>query len=139
MDKNSEYLFNIEVDLLVLPMKIVSLLFKALLIQLAFFSSTEIMTAQKIYINTDLEGISGVFKFDQTREKDTPLNIQACEYFMDDLAAVIQGLHEAGITDITVLDGHGTQCIIPHMMVPGAKYVTGKPRPVSGPRCTSHL
>lgn len=88
--------------------------------------------SQKIYINTDLEGISGVFKFDQTREKDTPLNIQACEYFMGDLAAVIDGLHEAGVTDITVLDGHGSQCIIPHLMVPGAKYVTGKPRPGAG-------
>lgn len=88
--------------------------------------------AQKIYINTDLEGISGVFKFDQTREKDTPLNIQACEYFMGDLAAVIRGLHEAGIRDITVLDGHGSQCIIPHLMVPGARYVTGKPRPGAG-------
>lgn len=88
--------------------------------------------AQKIYINTDLEGISGVFKFDQTREKDTPLNIEACEYFMGDLAAVIKGLHEAGITDITVLDGHGSQCIIPHLMVPGAKYITGRPRPGAG-------
>lgn len=91
-----------------------------------------VMNAQKIYINTDLEGISGVYKFDQTRSKDTPLNIQACEYFMGDLAAVINGLHEAGIKDITVLDGHGSQCIIPHLMVPGAKYITGKPRPGAG-------
>lgn len=89
-------------------------------------------TAQKIYINTDLEGISGVYKFDQTREKDTPLNIQACEYFMGDLAAVIHGLREAGIEEIVVLDGHGSQAIIPHMMVPGAKYITGKPRPGAG-------
>jgi D-amino peptidase len=61
----------------------------------------------KIYINTDLEGISGVYKFDQTRIKDSPLNIQACEYFMDDLAAVIRGLRDAGVTEIIVLDGHG--------------------------------
>jgi len=86
----------------------------------------------KIYINTDLEGISGVYKFDQTRIKDSPLNIQACEYFMDDLAAVIRGLRDAGVTEIIVLDGHGTQCIIPHMMVPGAKYITGLPRPGAG-------
>jgi D-amino peptidase len=88
--------------------------------------------AQKIYINTDLEGISGVYKFDQTREKDTPLNIQACEYFMGDLAAVILGLQEAGVKEIVVLDGHGSQVIIPHLMVPGAKYITGKPRPGAG-------
>lgn len=86
----------------------------------------------KIYLNTDLEGISGVYKFDQTRQKDTPLNIQACEYFMDDLAAVIRGLRDGGATEIVVLDGHGSQVIIPHMMIAGAKYITGKPRPGAG-------
>ena len=86
----------------------------------------------KIYVNTDLEGISGVFKFDQTREKDTPLNIQACEYFMGDLAAVIRGLKDGGATEIVVLDGHGSQAVIPHLMEPGAKYITGKPRPGAG-------
>jgi len=83
----------------------------------------------KIYVNTDLEGISGVFRFAQTREKDTPLNIQACEYFMGDLAAVIKGLQDGGATDIVVLDGHGTQAVLPHLMVPGATYITGTPRP----------
>lgn len=87
---------------------------------------------KKIYINTDLEGISGVYKFDQTRVKDSPLNIQACEYFMGDLKAVIEGLQAAGVQEIVVLDGHGSQCIIPHLMVSGAKYVTGKPRPGAG-------
>ena len=50
----------------------------------------------KIYIVTDLEGISGVYKFSQTREADTPLNIQAMEYFMGDVAAVVRGLRDAG-------------------------------------------
>jgi len=86
----------------------------------------------KIYVNTDLEGISGVFKFDQTREKDTPLNIQACEYFMGDLAAVVRGLKDGGATEIVVLDGHGPQAVLPHLMEPGAKYITGKPRPGAG-------
>lgn len=86
----------------------------------------------RIYVNTDLEGISGVFKFDQTREKDTPLNLQACEYFMGDLAAVIRGLKDGGATEIVVLDGHGPQAVLPHLMEPGAKYITGKPRPGAG-------
>jgi D-amino peptidase len=88
------------------------------------------VTAQKkIYILTDLEGISGVFKFLQTREKDSPQNIQACEYFMDDLTAVVRGLRAGGATEILVVDGHGNQCVIPHKMEPGVKYVTGIPRP----------
>ena len=87
-------------------------------------------TAQiKIFIETDLEGVSGVYKFAQTREKDTPANIQACEYFMGDLAAVVRGLRDGGATEIIIIDGHGTQAMIPHLMEPGAKYVTGKPRP----------
>jgi len=103
------------------------------MVLMIFSSGINTIYAQlKIYINTDLEGISGVFKFDQTREKDTPLNIQACEYFMGDLAAVIKGLRDGGATEVIVLDGHGTQAVIPHLMVPGAKYITGKPRPGAG-------
>ena len=86
----------------------------------------------KIYVMTDLEGVSGVYKFDQTREKDTPLNIQACEYFMGDLAAVVRGLRDGGATEVLVIDGHGSQAVIPHLMAPGAKYVTGKPRVGTG-------
>jgi D-amino peptidase len=66
---------------------------------------------------------------DQAWRKDTPLNIEANEYFMADVAAVIRGLRDAGATEIVVLDGHGQQCVIPHLMIPGATYVTGKPRP----------
>lgn len=110
-----------------------SLSFKCfMLISLALGMLISPATAQKkqikIYVNTDLEGISGVFKFAQTREKDTPLNIQACEYFMGDLAAVIHGLRDGGATEIVVLDGHGSQAVIPHLMDPGATYITGTPR-----------
>jgi D-amino peptidase len=87
------------------------------------------MAQIKIYIETDLEGVSGVYKFAQTREKDTPLNIQACEYFMGDLAAVVRGLRDGGATEILILDGHGNQAMIPHLMEPGAKYITGSPKP----------
>lgn len=88
--------------------------------------------AQKIYIETDLEGASGVYKFSQTREKDTPLNIEACEFLMGDIAAVVRGLRAGGAKEIIVSDGHGSQAFLPRLMEPGAKYVTGKPRPSSG-------
>src|SRR5660398_82510 len=95
--------------------------------------NTESVSAQlKIYVNTDLEGISGVFNFIQTREKGSPENLLACEYFMDDLAAVVQGLHDGGADEIIVLDGHGNQAVVPHLMEPGATYITGRPRPGAG-------
>jgi D-amino peptidase len=113
----------------------ISILFlKKLLLSVMFFLllSGPVTAQVKIYVNTDLEGISGVFKFSQTREKDTPLNIQACEYFMGDLAAVIRGLRDGGATEVIVLDGHGSQAVIPDLMEPGAKYITGRPRPGAG-------
>jgi D-amino peptidase len=114
-------------------MKSILALFPFLITFLMVFSAPNPANGQlKIYVNTDLEGISGVFKFAQTREKDTPLNIQACEYFMGDLAAVIRGLRDGGATEIIVLDGHGSQAVIPHLMESGAKYITGRPRPGAG-------
>jgi D-amino peptidase len=99
---------------------------------LLFAVSGSVSAQKKIYIMTDLEGISGVYKFAQTREKGTSLNIEACEYFMADLAAVVRGLRDGGATEIVVIDGHGNQAIIPHLMEPGAKYITGTPRPGNG-------
>ena len=105
----------------------------SVLILLISFACEDIASSQlKIYVNTDLEGISGVFSFNQTRKKDTPLNIQACEYFMGDVAAVVRGLRDGGATEVIILDGHGSQAVIPHLMVSGAKYITGRPRPGAG-------
>ena len=85
-------------------------------------------TRLRIYIVTDLEGASGVYKFAQTREPGNPLGEPAKEYLMGDIAAVVRGLRAGGATDIVVLDGHGSQAFVPHLMEPGAKYVTGWPR-----------
>ena len=83
----------------------------------------------RIYIVTDLEGASGVYKFAQTREPGNPLGEKAKEYLMGDIAAVVRGLRSANVFDIVILDGHGSQAFVPHLMEPGAKYITGKPRP----------
>ena len=82
----------------------------------------------KIFIETDLEGVSGVYKFAQTRETTTTLALKAREYFMGDLAAVVRGLRAGGATEILVLDNHGNGALVPDLMPPGAKYVTGQPR-----------
>jgi D-amino peptidase len=86
--------------------------------------------AQKIYIVTDLEGASGVYKPEQAWINiGSPLYIQACEYLMGDVNAVVRGLRDGGATEILVLDGHGPQTVIPHLLEPGAKHITGKPKP----------
>lgn len=80
----------------------------------------------KIFVFTDLEGASGVFSFAQTRDRKDPRYREAVEYLMGDIAAVVKGLRETGVKDIIVLDGHGGgNNFIPHLMAPGARYVTG--------------
>ena len=100
-----------------------------LLIVLVCFSATLSAKPLRIYIVTDLEGASGVYKFAQTREPGNPLGETAKEYLMGDIAAVVKGLRSANVFDIVILDGHGSQAFVPHLMAPGAKYITGKPRP----------
>ena len=105
-----------------------------LVVSLTLLAACSADAAQrKIYVVTDLEGISGVYKFTQTRETDTPLARQAREFFMGDLEAVVRGLRAGGATEIVVLDGHGNQAILPELMAPGAKYITGLPRPDTFP------
>ncbi|MCF7853895.1 MAG: M55 family metallopeptidase [Candidatus Pacebacteria bacterium] len=88
----------------------------------------------KIYIVTDLEGATGVFKWKQTREKETPEFRDAMRLLMGDIAAVAEGLKQGGATEVLVLDGHnGGNNFIPDCMVPGVRYITGLPRP--GPLC----
>ena len=85
--------------------------------------------AQKIYVITDLEGASGVYKWEQVDHKDDRLNLEACEFFMSDLSALVRGLRDGGATEVFVFDGHGLQSILPRLLIPGAKYLTGLPRP----------
>jgi D-amino peptidase len=104
------------------------------LLVLACFAGRLAAAPPRIYILTDLEGASGVYKFAQTREPGKPLGDKAKEYLMGDIAAVVRGLRVAGVTEIVVLDGHGSQAFVPHLLEPGAKYITGKPRrgPLTG-------
>jgi D-amino peptidase len=101
----------------------------AWLLVLACFVPPLTAKPPRIYIVTDLEGASGVYKFAQTREPNNPLGEKAKEYLMGDIAAVVRGLRSVNVFDIVVLDGHGSQAFVPHLMESGAKYITGKPRP----------
>jgi len=101
----------------------------AWLILLTCFTPLKAADPLRIYIVTDLEGASGVYKFTQTREPGHPLGETAKEYLMGDIAAVVRGLRAAQVDEIVILDGHGSQAFVPHLMERGATYITGKPRP----------
>jgi len=87
----------------------------------------------RVYISTDLEGVSGVCVFEQTRERGTPLNLEARRLLMGDVKALVDGCLDAGADRIVVLDGHGGGFnFIPELMHPCAEYITGVDRPHAG-------
>lgn len=92
-------------------------------------SSKHDSAGPRIYVLTDLEGASGVYRFSQTREKGAPENVKACEYLMGDIAAVVRGFRDAGASEIVIVDGHGNQTFVPELAQTGARYITGTPRP----------
>ncbi len=80
----------------------------------------------KIYIHTDLEGVCGVFSFEQSRNRVR----EARESLMYDLRACVEGLREAGVDEILASDAHGPgMSFIPELMPEGVPYMMGKPRP----------
>lgn len=81
---------------------------------------------KKIYIATDLEGASGVYRFEQTRDRTSPYYREAVDYLMGDIAAAVRGFRDAGAEEIVVLDGHGGgNNFNPALLEPGARYVSG--------------
>ena len=79
----------------------------------------------KVYVLTDLEGISGVCRFFQTREEG-PRYDEARELLTRDCSACVDGLLDAGVDDIVVHDGHGRPYnFVPELMHPAAKHVVG--------------
>ncbi|NOY81747.1 MAG: M55 family metallopeptidase [Kiritimatiellaeota bacterium] len=85
----------------------------------------------RILISTDLEGVSGVCVWEQTREPTGAMYQEARRLLMADAAAVVKGCREAAAdADIVVCDGHGGGFnFVPELMAPGARYLTGRARP----------
>jgi len=84
----------------------------------------------RVYVATDLEGISGVTVWDQTRDRTTPLYQEARRLLTCEVNAVVEGCLAGGADAIVVLDGHGGGFnLVPELLHPGASYVTGPGRP----------
>ena len=74
--------------------------------------------------------MTGVWRFRQTKERETPEFREAARLLMGDIAAVAEGLQKAGVKEIYAVDGHGGgNNFVPELMVSGVKYITGRPRP----------
>ncbi len=60
----------------------------------------------RIYIHTDMEGISGI-DGPEMIQRESPRRREAEERLMDDVNAAVAGAFEGGATEVTVLDSHG--------------------------------
>lgn len=80
----------------------------------------------RVHICTDLEGISGITLFKQTREEG-PAYEQARHLLTADINAAVQGCLDGGASYVCVLDGHGHPFnVIAEALHPGAEYLVGR-------------
>ena len=83
----------------------------------------------KILICTDLEGISGVCVWEQTRDRTSALYQDARRLLMGDIRAAVEGCLEGGAEEVLVSDGHGGGFnIIPELLPEGATCFAGRER-----------
>jgi len=85
----------------------------------------------RVYIVTDLEGVSGITLWRQTGPADSEAYQAARRLLMGDINAAVQGCLDGGATHVAVLDGHGHPLnVIPEEMHPGAEYICGSGMPI---------
>ena len=59
----------------------------------------------RIYINTDMEGITGISSYEMI-QRDGPRFKECCELLMGDVNAAVEGAYSGGADEVWVLDGH---------------------------------
>src|SRR3989442_11018483 len=60
----------------------------------------------KIYIITDMEGVSGICN-EQQVQRDSPAYAEGRQLLIGDINAAVAGAFEGGATEVVVNDGHG--------------------------------
>ncbi|NPV47914.1 MAG: hypothetical protein HPY69_13215 [Armatimonadetes bacterium] len=84
----------------------------------------------RVYILTDLEGVTGVTLWSQTGPPDLAAYEASRRMLMHDISAAVEGCLAGGASRVTVLDGHGLPFnLVPELMHPGAEYIAGRGLP----------
>ncbi len=82
----------------------------------------------RLYIMTDLEGVAGVYSFEEQTFSTGKHYEAAKQLLTGEVNAAIEGALEAGVTDILVNDGHGCGGINYETLHPKARIIQGSPR-----------
>ena len=81
----------------------------------------------KVLIGTDIEGVAGVVSFSLQTELDSRYYEAARKLLTAEVNAAVEGLLEAGATDILISDGHGPGAVHFESLHPKAKLLHGRP------------
>ena len=81
----------------------------------------------RVYINTDLEGVCGVYRFEQSRDAfGSAANVEARHLLMGEVNAAVAGCFDGGATRVVVRDGHdGAKSFFPDEIDERAEFVMG--------------
>ena len=83
----------------------------------------------RVYIITDLEGVAGVQRWQQTREHGLQ-NEQAIRLLTAEVNAAVDGILDADPqADVVVWDGHGSGALDVERLHPGARFIPRGPIP----------
>lgn len=82
----------------------------------------------RVCIVTDLEGVGGVYRFEQTRDGyGTPANIEARHLLMGEVNAAVAGAFDGGATRVVVHDAHdGSKSFFPEELDERAEMIMGR-------------
>lgn len=81
----------------------------------------------KVYIMTDMEGVAGIINSADYASPGSRYYELARELTTLETNAAIEGVLEAGATEILVVDGHGPGAINPTLLHPEARLLAGRP------------
>ncbi len=89
--------------------------------------SASAQTPKKVYIETDMEGVDGIFDFEmQCIPFKSPRWSESIKLLTDEINAAVDGLLEGGATDVYIGDNHTGSGILSVMDIhPKAKLITG--------------
>lgn len=84
----------------------------------------------RIWIMTDLEGVAGVFSFDEHANPNGRWYGLSRSLLTQEVNAAIEGALEQGVSEVLVVDGHGPGGINIDELNPEAKLLGGRPLPL---------
>ena len=82
----------------------------------------------KVFVISDMEGVSGIVKWEQTTGGD-PMYEEGRRLYTEEINAAVRGARAAGATEIVVMDCHGAgkawsfNSLIPELLDPGCEFV----------------